>query len=44
MPNTLTGWTMFTFYTLGSAGGIVFLAMLAVYEIPHWWQQWRAGR
>ena len=27
MPNTITGWTMFTFYTLGSAGGIGFLGL-----------------
>lgn len=44
MPDTLTGWALFAFYTLGSAGGIGFLVLFAVYEIPHWWRTWRDGR
>lgn len=27
MPDTLTGWLWFTYYTVGSLGGIVFFAV-----------------
>lgn len=36
MPNTITGWTMFTFYTLGSAGGIGFIVLFAYDLYCHW--------
>ncbi len=29
MPDTLTQWALFAFYTLGSAGGLGFIAMWA---------------
>lgn len=30
MPDTLTGWALFAFYTLGSAGGIGFIGLFLV--------------
>ena len=36
MPASLPQWLMFAFYTLGSAGGLVVLAILTVETIKGW--------
>ncbi len=36
MPDTLAQWALFTFYTIGSAGGIGFIGLFAYDLYCHW--------
>ena len=44
MPNTLTQWALFEFYTLGSSGGIGFLVLFLVEVVGAKMAERRRGR